>query len=138
LWKQGFKNIFVLDIASEPLSNLKRRIPGLPESQIIQTDFFTHNETYDIILEQTFFCALEPKLRVAYRDHMFRILAVEGRLAGVLFDFPLSNEGPPFGGSLKGYRELFQGHFKIKTLEPCYNSEPSRAGKELFFIFGKN
>jgi thiopurine S-methyltransferase len=137
LWSKGFKNIYVIDIAEPPLDNLRNRLPELPKTQIIHQNFFDHEASYDLILEQTFFCALDPNLRFSYRDHTSALLSRKGTVAGVLFDFPLNSSGPPFGGSLAEYRKLFQSSFTIKTLEPCYNSEPSRDGKELFFIFEK-
>lgn len=137
LWKQGFKNIFVLDIVNEPLQNLKSRIPDFPESNLILGDFFDLNDSYDLILEQTFFCALNPLLRKNYADQMNRLLSPSGRLAGVLFDFPLSEQGPPFGGDYESYFSLFNPIFAIKKLEACYNSIKPRAGKELFVLLEK-
>jgi len=60
LFKLGFKNITVLDYASQPLINLKKRIPTFPDNQLVRDDFFKHHKKYDIIIEQTFFCALNP------------------------------------------------------------------------------
>ena len=137
LWNNGFKHLHVLDIAPQPLLNLKQRLADISENQLIQSDFFDHQGQYDLILEQTFFCALEPKYRTAYVTKMHSLLKPGGRLAGLFFDFPLTEVGPPFGGDEELYLRLFQPHFKIKTLERSYNSEPSRKDKELFFIFDK-
>jgi len=137
LWNAGFKNISVLDIAKEPLKNLKKRIPELPDTQIICSDFFEHQSSYDLIIEQTFYCALQPELRHRYQEHMYHLLRPEGKLAGLLFNFPLKDDGPPFGGDYTTYKQQFSERFRILTLEPCYNSETSRKGKELFFIFEK-
>ena len=70
LFEQGFHNITILDIAQEPLDNFKKRIPDFPESQLVQEDFFNHKGQYDLIFEQTFFCALDPSLRMRYIDKM--------------------------------------------------------------------
>ena len=70
LLEQGFKNVKVLDIAEEPLANLKERVPAFPKQQMLQEDFFIHEGQYDLIFEQTFFCALDPSLRVDYIDKM--------------------------------------------------------------------
>ena len=40
LFYKGFTNIHVIDIASQPLENLKARIPSFPDGQLIQKDFF--------------------------------------------------------------------------------------------------
>jgi thiopurine S-methyltransferase len=52
----------------------------------------------------------------------------------VLFDFPLSTEGPPFGGSREEYLQRFSPFFELKLLEKCYNSIAPRMGRELFII----
>lgn len=137
LYEQGFKNIFVIDIAEQPLKNLKKRFPNFPDNHLINDDFFSHQEKYDLIVEQTFFCALDPVLRKKYVEKMVELLAEKGKLAGLLFDFELTEEGPPFGGSSEEYLKLFPPYFNIKKLEKCDNSIQPRAGRELFFIFEK-
>lgn len=137
LWKCGFKNIFVLDIVEEPLRNLKSRISDFPDEQLILGDFFDLKDSFDLILEQTFFCALKPSLRDAYAMQMSLLLKSNGNLVGVLFDFPLTEQGPPFGGDYETYFSLFNPIFAIKKLEACYNSIKPRAGKEFFILLEK-
>jgi thiopurine S-methyltransferase len=138
LFTKGFTNIHVIDIALQPLQNLKARIPSFPEGHLIHMDFFDlKSSDYDLILEQTFFCALDPSFREAYASKMHELLGPNGKLAGLLFDFPLTEDGPPFGGSAAEYRALFGQYFTIKVLERSYNSIKPRKGNELFFIFEK-
>ena len=138
LFERGFENVFVVDIALQPLKNIKSRITVFPKNQLIQTNFFDLEEgDFDLILEQTFFCALDPKLREAYAIKMKSVLKDKGKLVGLLFDFPLTDQGPPFGGDINEYQKLFKQHFKLKTLERAYNSIEPRKGNELFFIFEK-
>ena len=137
LINNGFKFVNVLDIAAQPLKNIATRIPDFPKNNIIHQNFFEHNKTYDLIIEQTFFCALTPELRKNYVDKMYDLLNTNGKLVGLLFDFELTEEGPPFGGSLIGYIQLFYAKFDITVLEKCYNSIKQRQGRELFFIFEK-
>ena len=137
LIQNSFRNSFVLDYAESPLRNLKTRISGCTEDQFIQSDFFAHEGQYNLILEQTFFCALDPELRAAYVKKMHALLAPNGKIAGLLFQFPLTEKGPPFGGSREEYLSLFSEYFEINTLEPAYNSIKPRQGNELFFIFTK-
>ena len=115
---------------------LKSKHPNFV-NQIIQTDFFELEDSYDIILEQTFFCALSPTLRADYVKKMHDLLKPNGKIIGLLFDFPLTEVGPPFGGSLDEYKTLFSSLFEIKVLEKAYNSIKPRLGRELFFIFEK-
>jgi thiopurine S-methyltransferase len=137
LFSQGFKKVYVIDIAQSPLNNLKQRVPDFPESHLIHLDFFDLKQEFDLILEQTFFCALPPVKRADYAQKMHEILKPRGVVAGLFFDFPLTDQGPPFGGGKEEYLTYFRNLFEIKTLEPCYNSYPKRQGKELFFEFTK-
>ena len=138
LWKHGFKNITIVDIAKSPLLNFKKGVSDFPNNRLIEIDFFELEDEFDLIIEQTFFCALHPSLRKKYVSQTTNLLKPKGKLAGLLFNFPLTNEGPPFGGSRKEYISLFNKSFKIKTLEEAYNSINQRKNKELFFIFEKN
>lgn len=137
LFRNGFENVHVLDIASDPLQNLKKRIPEFPFQNLHQTNFFQHTGKYDLIIEQTFFCALEPKIRASYAEKIAELLKPDGIVSGVLFNFEFKNDGPPFGGSKDEYLTYFSPHFDIEILEECYNSIPPRAGNELFFKFRK-
>lgn len=141
LLRNGFSNITMLDIAPTAVESLRQRLdaetPGWESSlRLVCGDFFEHEDTYDLILEQTFFCALDPGVRQAYVLKMKDLLKNKGKLAGLLFDraFP---GGPPFGGNKAEYQPLFEEHFHILTMEPCLNSVAPRAGTELFFIVEK-
>ena len=138
LWTLGFKNVYILDIAKQPLDNFKNRVADFPEHQLLHNDFFELEADFDVILEQTFFCALDPQLRNLYVEKMHQLLKPNGKLVGLLFNFELVASGPPFGGSLKEYKALFEEKFHIKQLDNAYNSIKERGGKELFFIFEKN
>ena len=137
LYTNGFKNVYGLDISEEPIANFKRNNPDFPEDQLIIGDFFKHDNQYDLIIEQTFFCALNTELRPLYVTKMHDLLKENGKLAGVLFSFPLTEQGPPFGGNVNEYQKLFSDNFFLKTLAPCYNSIKPRENNELFIIFHK-
>lgn len=137
LISQGFSNAFMLDIAETPLKNAAERLPHLAKEHFIHADFFTHEAEYDLIIEQTFFCALPPELRDAYVLQMHKLLAPGGRIAGLLFNFPLTEDGPPFGGSPEEYTQRFSPLFNIKTMETAANSIKPRQDRELFIIFEK-
>lgn len=113
----------------------KNRVRGFPLSHLIQQDFFKHIGQYDLIIEQTFFCALDPSLRMDYINKMNSLLKDNGKLVGLLFDFRLTDEGPPFGGDADAYSLAFQKSFNLRTMSPCYNSIKPRLGNELFIIF---
>ena len=70
LINNGFENVYVLDFAKIPLENIKKRMPTISDEKLIEADFFEHTKHYDLIVEQTFFCALEPHLRKKYVEKM--------------------------------------------------------------------
>src|SRR5436190_18179047 len=137
LIEKGFSNSYVIDFAATPLENIKNRIPGIKDEQLIHSDFFELQGQYDLIIEQSFFCALNPELRSKYVQKIKSLLKTNGKIAGLLFQFPLTEAGPPFGGSKEEYIQLFSNDFTIKTLETANNSISPRKGNELFFIFIK-
>lgn len=136
LFRNGFNQVTVVDIARAPLDLLAQRVPGFPAAQLVHGDFFHHSGTYDLIIEQTFFCALEPEQREAWTKKMHELLAPGGKVVGLLFECSFEG-GPPFGGQREEYRALFEPLFRLRTFETCYNSIAPRAGRELFIILEK-
>lgn len=131
LYRKGFANVFIVDFAQQALTDFSWRNPEFPTDQLICADFFQYAGTFDLILEQTFFCALNPDLRPDYVKHMHTLLVPGGLLVGVLFDRRFEG-GPPFGGSREEYLSLFTTTFTEVRMEPCYNSIAPRQGTELF------
>jgi methyl halide transferase len=138
LLQNGFTNITLIDISSvvSELLAQKFAIYLQKELTLLTGNFFDLTTQYDIILEQTFFCALTPVLRKSYAEKMASLLKEGGKLAGVLFNRSFDG-GPPFGGSRDEYEALFKTNFTIRLMEPCYNSIQPRMGVELFFIAEK-
>jgi thiopurine S-methyltransferase len=132
LHEQGFENVFVIDIAPLALEGFSKRVPSFPKDHLIEGDFFHHQAEYDLILEQTFFCALNPELRLDYAKKMYELLAPNGKLAGVMFCFELTEQGPPFGGSIEEYEGYFSDLFEIVSMKPCENSIKPRLENELW------
>ncbi len=129
----GFTNITIVDIAPLAIQQLSERFGNFvgKEIQLICTDFFALEGKFTLIVEQTFFCALDPKLRPDYVKKMGSLLEKEGKLVGLLFNTQFESS-PPFGGSLDEYIPLFSTSFLVKKLEPCFNSIPQRNHSELF------
>lgn len=136
---RGFTDITLLDISSEAVRRLQNKFSGRPEIKVIHKDFFKHTGQYDLLLEQTFFCAISPVLRKDYVRQAASLLRIEGEIIGVLFDTEFGRPGPPFGGHSAEYEKIFASHFDIRIMESCYNSIPSRAGSEIFIrLINKN
>lgn len=138
LMQRGFKDVTVVDVSGVVIEKLKERFAGFLNQglALVHQDFFEHSGQYDLIVEQTFFCALDPSLRPAYVLHMRDLLSREGKLVGVLFDRDFVG-GPPFGGRKEEYKALMSTTLDVVTMEPCYNSVPPRMGSEVFFIAQK-
>lgn len=137
LLEQGFTNVNLIDIAPELVEKLKTKFEAKPNINIILGDFFEHAGEYDLILEQTFFCALDPILRKNYVEKMASLLKSDGKIAGLLFSKIFEMAGPPFGGTKDEYQELFENNFDFKIFDACYNSFDKRLGNELFIVFTK-
>lgn len=137
-FNNGFKNVFVADISAYPLKNFQERVPNFPKEHLLHIDFFEIDQQFDLIIEQTFFCALHPSRRKDYVDKVHQLLYPQGKLIGLLFKFPLNPEsGPPYGGNLMEYQELFSPKFDIQIMETAKNSIPPRMNNELFIKMKK-
>ena len=133
LWRRGYRDVFVCDWAEEAFVTL-RRSPSLPApDRLIVGDFFALTGTYDGLLEQTFFCAIDPARRREYVVQCARLLQPEGRWVGVLFDRPFEG-GPPFGGTRAEYRALFGESFDVEALGRFDGSIAPRRGTELLGV----
>ena len=131
LLQQGFDNVTVIDIAPLAVAQMQKRFANYQGINIISGDFFELKAEYDLIVEQTFFCAIDPSLRPKYVQKMYELLAPKGKLVGLLFDIQFEKEGPPFGGSKEEFIGLFSEKFQFNIFEDSYNSVKPRSGSEV-------
>lgn len=138
LLQNGFSNVTLVDISPVVTAQVSAQLEKYVGKQlrVITGDFFELDQTFDLIIEQTFFCALDPTLREKYVVKMKTLLKPGGKLVGVLFD-RIFDGGPPFGGNAAAYQKLFSPHFGQVMITPCYNSIPPRAGSEVFIKAAK-
>lgn len=134
LFKNGFKNVYLVDLSPIALSNFKKRVPNFNDYHLICDDFFNINDSFDLIIEQTFFCAINPNLRTKYALQMSKLISKKGKIIGLLFNDELNHDKPPFGGNKDEYLNIFDPYFSILKMEKSYNSIEPRKGRELFFI----
>lgn len=132
LVENGFNNITLIDIAPKAVELLKVKFAHIPQVKILCEDFFLHLGKYDLMIEQTFFCALPLVKRNDYAKKAASLLNKNGRIIGVLFDKTFERPGPPFGGNTGEYKTIFSPYFDIKTMERCYNSIAPRKEAEVF------
>ena len=136
LYELGFKNTFVLEWSDTAIKNFLARFPKFPSENIHNEDFFSHSTKYsgkyDLIVEQTFFCAIHPSQRESYIKQILDLLSPEGKLVGLLLDKNFDSGGPPYGGTRDEYVKMFEPYFNFKYFDKCYNSIKPRMGSELF------
>ena len=135
LVSNGFKNITLIDISETAVQAVKQKFKDNSAVKVLHQDFFKHTGSYDYILEQTFFCALDPDLRPDYVNQMHRLLKPDGVLQGLLFGVNFEKAGPPFGGTSEEYGLLFSEKFEIIEILITNESIKPRLGTELEFIF---
>ncbi|MCB0705220.1 MAG: SAM-dependent methyltransferase [Saprospiraceae bacterium] len=138
LHQNGYTQIFVCDWAAAAIQAVREFIPGIPDSNLLHSDFFELEMEFDFMLEQTFFCAIDRGLREAYVKKVHSLLAPGGQIGGLLFGVEMPGEGPPFGGSKSEYEKLFTPYFDIRLMEVSAYSIKPRAGSELLFLMTKN
>ena len=135
LHEQGFTNVTLVDFAPAPIQAFAERYPDFPTEHLICADFFglsPEQHQFDWVLEQTFFCAINPARRDEYVEQMAALLKPKGKLIGLLFDRDFGRQEPPFGGTKEEYQQRFESVFDIEIMEPSYNSHSARQGSELF------
>ncbi len=137
LSSKGYTHITVVDISPEACQRLEKKFENHSNIQVICEDFFKLQGRFDLIIEQTFFCAIPPSMRAQYVQKAHSLLSENGKMAGVLFNKNFDKPGPPFGGSIEEYQKLFDRFFYIKKMENCYNSITPRSNTEVFIIIEK-
>lgn len=137
LVENGFTDITLIDIAPEAVKKLQEKFARQNSIHILGEDFFQHQGKYDLIIEQTFFCAIPPFRRNDYAAKSAELLGENGKIIGLLFDKEFDHAFPPFGGCPCQYKPIFDPYFTIKTMESCYNSIPPRVESEVFIILVK-
>lgn len=127
----GFTNVTLIDISSELVNRLQQKLKG-KAINILHGNFFEHSGQYDLIIEQTFFCAIPPALRQQYVQQCHRLLKPGGKIAGLLFNIIFEKQGPPFGGTRQEYTQLFEPLFDLQQFDTTQLSVKPRLGNELF------
>lgn len=137
LHQHGFLNTYLLDFSGKSIENFLKRCPDFPQDHIYKEDFFDHTESYDLIIEQTFFSSFPPEKRDRFARQIHRLLNVDGKYVGLVFNHHFRFEGPPFGGTELEYRKLFGKLLRIEIMETAFNSIKPRASRELFLKLRK-
>lgn len=93
-----------------------------------------HQNSYDLFLEYTFYCAIDPGLRAEYARAAAALLKPGGILLGLFFPLQTDKPGPPFQVSREEIERLFTPYFELRFEEPKASIQP-RSGREIVGIF---
>jgi methyl halide transferase len=132
----GYQNVVLLDFAPALVRQLRTKFENTT-IDVQEGDIFKHQGIYDTIVEQTLFCAIDPRRRLDYVKKMADLLHSGGVWVGLLFNKNFEKPGPPFGGNKAEYVNLLKETFEILIMEVCNDSVEPRMGSELFFIAKK-
>jgi len=133
LIQKGFKNVYICDFAEAAIKAVEIAYPNIPTDRLLCEDFFKLDLNVDLIIEQTFFCAMPRSFRKPYVEKVHELLNTGGLLAGLFFAQEFEKDGPPFGGTKAEYLRLFTPYFDVLEMDIAVNSIKPRAGAELFF-----
>lgn len=97
-----------------------------------QRDLFTLTgpPEYDLVVEHTCFCAIDPARRDDYVDRVAAVLRPGGALVGLFYAHGRPG-GPPYTTSRDELVARFSRHFDVAHLEPATNSILIRHRQEL-------
>ena len=141
--KKGF-SVTAVDFAKTPINNLQIAARSLSLSiETIRKNIFDlipdYSSQFDYIIEQTCFCAIDPKKRQQYNNLVHDLLKVGGKLIGLWMplDKDIIDGGPPFGVKENEVKKLFSKRWKIT--EDCFPTESieARRGREKLIVFEK-
>ncbi len=128
-----------IDFANQAIQNTQNKFKNkgvLNERGFtLQEDFFKLDlENYfDVILEHTFFCAINPKLRYDYVRKIVQMLKPDGYLIALWWIMD-KEDGPPYGVTQSQIFKYFAKNFNIELAYVPNNSHKTRFNSELFTV----
>ena len=137
--KRGYV-VTAVDFAPAAVQKLQRKAKRSKVSmEILGQDMFALREekrhSFDLVLEYTTYCAIDPRRRDEYVSLIVDLLKPEGRLIALFF--PMDQDpaiGPPFGVRYPEVRERFGHHFHFAREEWPNHSVKTRRFREYFVI----
>lgn len=91
-------------------------------------------DRYDLVVEHTCFCAIDPARRPEYVAAVAEVLAPGGELVGLFWAHGREG-GPPYSTSAAEIEALFAPRFTVADLGTAQGSVVARAGQELLARF---
>ncbi|MZH02594.1 MAG: methyltransferase domain-containing protein [Nitrospinae bacterium] len=140
LAENGFE-VTAVDFSRGAVTYLERALEERNlNGRVLHQDFFgmdnSHDGIYDLVLEQTFFCAISPRKRQDYVQNVTRLLKPRGILVG-LFYHTDKEGGPPYNTTREDIERIFSVNFEIQELDKTSLSHEQRKDKEWLGILKK-
>lgn len=124
--------VTAVDFSPLAVASAKKRYGDRQGLCFIEEDVFKfarrERESFDIVFDHTFFCAVEDRAAVSKAWHS--LLKSKGHLLAIFFVVE-SRKGPPYGASEWEIRKRLTQNFDILYWERLRDSPSSRQGKEL-------
>jgi SAM-dependent methyltransferase len=108
---------------------------GLAGARFLCADFFAlaadpaRAGGFDLLLEHTFFCAIDPSRRGEYAAAAAALLRRGATLLGLYWAHGRPG-GPPWSASIEEVRDLLAPHFDLRSSSLAVGSISTRAGTE--------
>jgi hypothetical protein len=122
---------FAPEAAREARENAEKNGVSL---SVLEQDLFLMDPkvtgTFDILFEQTCFCAIDPERRVHYKEMAERMIRKGGELLGLFYAHGREG-GPPWTTTEEEVRALFGESFDFSECAITPHSVDSRKGEEL-------
>ena len=122
-----------IDISQTAIDKAKK-INTLNNVSYQVADFFNLDdvitESFDWVVEHTFFCAIKPNMRQSYVKNLIKALKPNGYFLSVFFlkdGCDSSSEGPPYKIDKEAIEDYFGSHFEVMTAyipQVHYDSRP--------------
>ena len=140
LAKKGF-NVTAVDYTYGAIKLIKSAFKkNNCSGEVLHQDFFKldceYDQSFELILEHTFFCAINPTKRRTYVETAKRILKPGGYLIGLFYETK-EDGGPPFNTRQEDIEKYFSSSFIIESLNKTTYSTEQRRGKEWLAILKK-
>ena len=140
LAENGF-DVTAIDFSRGAVTYLERALEERNlNGRVLHQDFFCmenyHDGIYDLVLEQTFFCAISPRKRQDYVQSVTRLLKPRGMLVGLFYQTDKEG-GPPYNTTREDIERNFAKNFEIQELDKTSLSHEQRKDKEWLGILKK-
>lgn len=132
--------VTALDFSEEAKAHFRAYYPDSKVEYVVG-DFFTADlGKFDVVLEHTLLCAIDPKRYGDYFAAVERALNPGGFYAAIVWNkSPVGDAGPPFSvPNATVLSHLKKRGFKIHVECPVEPTVPGREGTETFFYACKN